>query len=223
MLASKLNSKKFGRRQKMRRIADQFTTDLNCICTSPQGFSYFELMDDAVLLLDSKTRVIHITSQAEQIVNRSSIPLVLYPRFGLPCLPNDGRFKLFVNQKTKDARTLTLLLSNKKTREALLFSCFSLPESTSDNLNVAHFLIKLRDPIRQYNKQVELITEQYNLTRAEGRLCCALADGLTLNDYCVFWNIKISTGRSHLCNIFYKTQTKGQSGLLRLIYLLSSL
>ncbi|SFN03475.1 hypothetical protein SAMN05421863_108815 [Nitrosomonas communis] len=128
-----------------------------------------------------------------------------------------------MEQKNKEAGPLILLLVNKKTREIILFSCFRLPEPTTADLNVARYLIKLRDPNRQLNKQLELFTEQYHLTRAEGRLCCALADGLTLHDYCAYWNIRISTARSQLSNIFFKTQTKGQAGLMRLIYLFTCL
>lgn len=223
MTASTLESQKNERRGQIRRITDRLTNELYNTGTTPECFSGVERTADAILLLDSEKRVIHVSSQAEKIINRSSISFTLFPRFALPSLPNTARFEAFVNQKNKKTGPLILQLSNEKTRQILLFSCFRLSEPKTADLNVARFLIKLRDPYRQLNNQLELFTEQYNLTRAEGRLCCALADGLTLNDYCAYWNIRMSTARSQLSSIFHKTQTKGQLDLLRLIFLFTCL
>ena len=219
MTASTSKSQKNERRGQIRRITDRLTDELYNTGTTPDCFSGVERTADAILLLDSEKRVLHVSSQAEEIINRSSIHFTLFPRFALPSLPNTARFQAFVNQKDKKTRPLILQLANEETREVLLFSCFRLSEPKTADLNVARFLIKLRDPYRQLNNQLELFIEQCNLTRAEGRLCSALADGLTLNDYCAYWNIRISTTRSQLSSIFYKTQTKGQLDLLRLIFL----
>jgi DNA-binding CsgD family transcriptional regulator len=60
---------------------------------------------------------------------------------------------------------------------------------------------------------------QFVLTQAECRLCRALADGLTINDYREKWKVATSTARSQLSSVFDKTSTRRQSGLLRLIFL----
>jgi DNA-binding CsgD family transcriptional regulator len=59
---------------------------------------------------------------------------------------------------------------------------------------------------------------RFALTPVELRLCRALADGLSLQEYAGKHQVSIQTARSQLKSIFAKTGTHRQSRLLRLIY-----
>ncbi|SFM74641.1 helix-turn-helix transcriptional regulator [Nitrosomonas communis] len=207
------------RRNLPRRIADRFINDLYKTCSTPQCHSCLERTSNAVLLLDSEKRVMYTTSEADKIISQASTPFTLTPRFALLSPPNAARFEAFVNRESTEPGPLIQLLTNKKDRGRMLFSCFRLPEPDTASLHVARYLVMLRDPDQYSARQWQLFTEQYNLTKAETRLCRALADGLTLNDYCTNWQVMISTARSQLSSIFAKTETRRQIDLLRLIYL----
>jgi len=130
-----------------------------------------------------------------------------------------ARFAAFVNGEETEPGPLILLLSGEQDRDRLLLTCFRLPESSLPNMPVARYRVTLRDPNHYHARQWHFFTEQFNLTHAEARICRALSDGLTLNDYCAHWRVAISTARSQLSSVFAKTATRGQSDLLRLIYL----
>lgn len=210
---------KAERRELPRRIADRAANDLYKTFSTAHCHSCLERADDAVLLLDNRRRVMYVTSQADQIIRRSSIPFMLQPKFSLPPSHNAARFAAFVNGEETEPGPLILLLSGEQDRDRLLLTCFRLPESSLPNMPVARYRVTLRDPNHYHARQWHFFTEQFNLTHAEARICRALSDGLTLNDYCAHWRVAISTARSQLSSVFAKTATRGQSDLLRLIYL----
>jgi DNA-binding CsgD family transcriptional regulator len=212
-------SKKTERHDLPRRIADRALHDLYKTFSTPYCHSCLERTAYAVLLLDSERGVMYVTSQADQIMSRSSISFTLIPKFTLPPSHNAVRFANFVNGKNTEAGPLLLLLTGEKNQDMLLLTCFRLPEPAIPDLHAARFLVALRDPNHYPVRQWHFFSEQFNLTQAEARLCRAVADGLTLSDYCANWRVTISTARSQLGSVFAKTDTRRQSDLLRLIYL----
>lgn len=216
---SVFTSQKADRRDLSRRIADQAIDDLYSTFSTPHCHSCLERTADAVLLLDSKRGVIYITPQADQLITRLKFPpFTLVPRFTLSSSSDAARFSAFVNGKNADREPL-ILLTGKRNQDPLLLSCIRLPQPAVKNLSVASYLITLRNPHHYSLPKWHFFIEEFNLTRAEARLCRALADGLTLNDYCANWHVTLNTARSQLRSIFAKTLTHGQSDLLRLIYL----
>lgn len=202
-----------------RRMADKAINDRYKALSTPQCHACLELTDNAVLLLDSEGRIMHVTSQAEHLIHRSNLSFTLRSKFTLLLSPNAGRFSDFMNGKNNEPGPLILLLTGERNQDMLLLTCFRLPEPTVSDLNVARYLVSLRDRNNYLDRQWQFFTEQFGLTRAEARLCLDLADGLTLNDYCANWGVTIGTARGQLKGIFAKTSTNRQSDLLRLIYL----
>ena len=66
------------------------------------------------------------------------------------------------------------------------------------------------------------LTELYELTPAEIKLCMQLAEGKTLNDAAIFNKVKKSTVRSQLKTIFGKMGVKSQSELVRILTQISA-
>jgi len=212
-------SKKAERRDLPRRMADRVANDLYKTFSTPHCHSCLERTADAVLLLDSEKRVMYVTSQADQIMKRFSISFTLKPKFTLPPSHNAFRFANFASGKNTGPGPLILLLNGEKDQDMLLLTCFRLPETSTADLRAARYLITLRDPNHYPVQQWHFFTRQFSLTPAEDRLCRALANGLTLSDYCTNWHVTISTARSQLSSVLAKTATRGQSDLIRLIYL----
>ena len=74
----------------------------------------------------------------------------------------------------------------------------------------------LAELTRQRREQLQILSR---LTPAEARLCRALADGLSLADYCEKYRVSAHTARDALKDVFDKTSTRRQVDLLRLIFL----
>lgn len=214
---------KTERRDQSRRITDRNSDDLYKTFSTPHCHSCLERMAEAVLLLDDARRTMYATSQVDQLIRRLSLPLALTPKFNLPDPNTMSRLISFMSEKTPETGPLSLLLAGEQGRDMLLLTCFRLPApSTSDldlDLHTARYLVVLRDPNHYPARQWHLFAEQFSLTQAETRICRALADGLTLGDYCAKWRVTMHTARSQLKGIFAKTSTGRQSDLLRLIYL----
>jgi len=202
------------RRGQPRRAADRTADGLQQTLNS-----CLERIADGVVLLNSEARVIYATLQAEQFGKIHETLFSLSPSF-TPCQPTQAaRFAAFVSRKNKEAGPLSLLLESGNGNNQLLLNCFQLAQSTEPGTQAARYLITLRDPNHYSVQHWLLFCQQFQLTQAETRLCRALANGLTLNDYCRQWGVTVSTARSQLKSVFGKTSTRRQSDLLRLIFL----
>ena len=211
----------FECRDTTRRLADRAFVDLQKTFSTPICHSCLERMADGVLLLDNETRVIYATSQVDQILKRHDLLIVLSPKFAphQPCFA--ARFTAFVNGKNQEAEPLSLLLGSEYAGGMLLLNCFKLPKPADPGLQVASYMITLRDSNYCPSREWLLFIKQFTLTPAEARLCLSFADGLTLKNYCEQWKVATSTARSQLHSVFEKTSTHRQSDLLRLILLFS--
>ncbi|SDU07982.1 helix-turn-helix transcriptional regulator [Nitrosomonas ureae] len=203
-----------------RRMSDRATEDLYKTFSTPHCHACIERVGNAVLLLDHERRPLYATTKMHAIINNPNKLFTLTPRFSLFTRQNTSRIEAFFNRSNNPSGPLALQLTNENNRAMLLMTCFRLPEPSIPNLSAAMFLIKLHD-VNQYSDQHWLFfAEQFALTQAEVRLCRALTDGMTLNDYRLNGGITISTARSQLSSIFSKTATRRQIDLLRLINLL---
>jgi DNA-binding CsgD family transcriptional regulator len=202
------------RRDQPRRALDRAADDLHKALRS-----CLDCVADGVLLLDSEKRVVYATPPVHQILTRKNPPFAILPKFTLHSPGHAVRFTAFTNGKSQESGPLSLLLDGENGHEPLLITCFHLPKPSETDLQSVRYLVTLRDPNRYATQQWQVFIRQFALTQAEGRLCRALVDGLTINDYCEKWKVAASTARSQLRSVFDKTSTRRQSDLLRLIFL----
>jgi len=78
-------------------------------------------------------------------------------------------------------------------------------------------LLFISDPEQSPQAVDDVLIKTYGLTRAEARFCALLAEVNDLKAVCDMLDVRISTGRTHLRNIFAKTGTNRQAALIRLI------
>lgn len=64
-----------------------------------------------------------------------------------------------------------------------------------------------------------MVRRLFGLTQRETELAASLANGLTLAETAASLRIKLETARSHLKNVFAKTEVNGQSQLVRVLML----
>jgi DNA-binding CsgD family transcriptional regulator len=77
--------------------------------------------------------------------------------------------------------------------------------------------IILRDPARRLNLASADLMQLFQLTQAEARLACLLADGASLEESALQLGVTRNTARSQLQTIFAKTGTNRQGDLVRLL------
>lgn len=207
------------RRGEMRRANDRAVDDLQSTFSTSRCRGCLERMADAAVLLDSDARVMYATPSVDRLVLQEGAPFALTPKFALSNAQHAQRFAAFLSERYPSSGPLTLLLERRDERDPLLLTGFRLPKPTAPDVHAARYMILLRDPSHFPQQQWRLFTEQFNLTQAETRLCRALADGLSLADYCEKYCVSANTARSQLKAVFDKTSTRRQSDLLRLIFL----
>lgn len=98
-----------------------------------------------------------------------------------------------------------------------LLICVSPTEVESGEGCVAGAVLRIIDPDRDMQPLLEPICAHYRLSLVETRLACRLASGTTLEEAAAALRIKPQTARSYLKQIFLKTDTNRQSGLVRLL------
>src|SRR5262249_8908624 len=75
----------------------------------------------------------------------------------------------------------------------------------------------IRPSLRSFEVSAARLMATFRLTPAEANLAAALANGLSLSEYAERENLKITTVRWHLQNIFDRTETRGQAELVAMI------
>ena len=78
-------------------------------------------------------------------------------------------------------------------------------------------LLMVHDPNAQTPVPREVVAAVFGLTSMEGSLLLALGEGQTLRQYSDNHRVTYNTARTHLRNVFKKTNTSKQSDLVRLI------
>lgn len=91
-----------------------------------------------------------------------------------------------------------------------LSASYAVPGRTSDVMIVARALAPA-------SGQLATVQQLFDLTEAEARLALGLASGLSLAELAQRQGIKITTARTHLARIFWKTGTRQQSQVAALL------
>ena len=75
----------------------------------------------------------------------------------------------------------------------------------------------LRDPARRVHLASADCIDLFQMTPAEARLACLLADGASLDECAIQLGVSRNTARSQLQAVFAKTGTRRQGDLVRLL------
>jgi DNA-binding CsgD family transcriptional regulator/PAS domain-containing protein len=80
-------------------------------------------------------------------------------------------------------------------------------------------MVFVSEPRKQSQVSVEVLMEVYGLTKTEARLACELARGTGVDAAAATLEMGVGTARTHLKQIFQKTDTHRQAELVRLLLL----
>jgi len=174
------------------------STALDCMCFG-------------VALLDGDARVLLLNRVAKQILDDED---------GLALV--GGRLTLMYGNNAHLAQSLEqqdisrAFRAPKRKSGDYLMLVAPLPLSSDVPLSKAH-LVVIDDPASDPPDNADLLGELYELTPAQARLAWHIACGYTLVECAEFLSVSVTTVKSHLRELFAKTDTHRQADLARLL------
>lgn len=109
---------------------------------------------------------------------------------------------------------------DKDMRFSLTLAPMPVPQATptlAHSVNDAEIQCLLTPIDQRRIATVKQLTELFGLTTAEARLARGLASGLSLDEYASKHDIRITTAKKHLSEIFIKTGCNRQASVVRLV------
>jgi DNA-binding CsgD family transcriptional regulator len=128
--------------------------------------------------------------------------------------------KEFVADKSaaESPRLLSYELPDGTSRSLTVRPLKIVPKASTQGESAAHwFMVSIRPSLSSFDVSAPRLAATLDLTRAEANLAAALMKGLSLQEYAEQENLKITTVRWHLQNIFDRTGTRGQAELVGMI------
>lgn len=184
---------------------------------NPDGL---DTMTEGLLLLDKDLRIALPTPYVNQVKASSYLPFSISPKFTLLDQHHEENFTKFATVAAPNQQPLIMLLEAiQPDKDMILLTCFKLLEHEHADLKQTRFMIRVCHSNYYSSLKWQTFTDHFSLTLIESRLCRALADGLTLQEYAEKWDVSINTARSQLNSVFSKTGMTKQTNLLRLIFL----
>jgi DNA-binding CsgD family transcriptional regulator len=92
-----------------------------------------------------------------------------------------------------------------------------LPDELSASLGVLALLF-ISDPDARLPDHFQVLRDACGLSPVEARLVQALAEGQSLKEFALNWQISYETVRSHIRRILHKTGARRQADLVRLVH-----
>lgn len=201
--------------QPLRRSSD-------CIMQHASAFvASLEIIGDGVILLDGNAQISFSSQSARLILAKVSEFIDI----------SDGRLR-FVDSASQQLLNATLdkvraqaqgetisvnevlVMARPALKRPLVLSLCALSSAGEE----PRLMLVFRDPDMESTQQWRVFSRHFNLTAQEARLCLALIDGLSINEYSEKFYLSPHTVRTHLKSVFAKTVTRRQSDLLRLIF-----
>ena len=201
----------------LRRSSDRILQQASAFVAS------LEIIGDGIILLDSAARVNYVSQSAQPLLAKLS-------EF-MDISDNQLRFADESNQKILNAVlekiraqdepvsvNEVMVIARPGLTWPLILFLFALPAADTSSSDEPSLMLIFRDPYMEATPQWQIFARHFALSAQEARLCLALADGLSINEYSERFHLSPHTARTHLKSVFDKTATRRQSDLLRLIF-----
>ncbi len=203
-----------NRRAQPRRTEDRALQHMRSL------LACLEHIGDGMILLDPHLRVDYMTGSASGLLKTCKDQISV--QNGQLILSDPGKAR-HLREFAKKAFSSDvgcgggIFFIDRPPAEPLIASLFALSPIQDPSME-RQLLLILRDPGHRCEPNWICFAERFGLTKAELRLCIALANDSNIAEYSKKSHISLHTARSHLKRIFEKTATHRQAQLLQLIY-----
>jgi DNA-binding CsgD family transcriptional regulator len=186
------------------------------------AFETLNILNIGVVVTNQSRRVLFTNQTAQQMLAAQNGLEVIQGVIGTQrgcCSPSLAEVAQAASQPGKRQSGAAVLAVKRRfgKRHLTLLLRRILPTSSLTNVTGRAFLIFLLDPELPVQSTEAELNQLYGLTSSEARLANLLMEGKTLEDCCQELNIRISTGRMHLGNLFAKTGVQRQGQLISLL------
>ncbi len=183
----------------------------------PWQSAVLEALATALLVLDATARVCYANAAAGRLLESNG---ALRLRDGLlsavPPHPRESIRELAAHCRAV-GRSHGLMLRDRCGRQGLWALATPLPGDGG------FVLLRLAVPWEQAPADLHLVRQAIGLTIAEARVACALAEGITAEEYASQAGVSLSTVRTQIRAILEKAGLRRQSDLVRLVARISAL
>jgi DNA-binding CsgD family transcriptional regulator len=179
-----------------------------------------ETLNHASFLLDRKGLVIKRNAQADALLGNG---LELSNRALRCVLPQDSLalnqvIAEIVRQPEPSGSSPAIAIARRRTGRPLMLQVIRLTGLAGAMFSPARALVIVSDPDRAAEPTpLDYAQKMFGLTQTEGRLVAHLERGLSLASAAEQMGSSVETARSHLKNVFAKTDTSRQADLLMLM------
>lgn len=190
------------------------------------GLEALEMLDIGVAVTNSARRVLFANQTAEQILlSRDGLEVtdqgILQP-ISKWSNPELGRIMQQAAQapqsNTQEAKDVILAIRRPSGKRPFTLLVRSLKRSSSSDSSAPSVLVFVWDPELPEHDTEEGLRELFGFTSCEARLANLLMKGKSVDDCCNHLEIRPSTVRMHLANLFAKTGVQRQGQLVSLLW-----
>lgn len=190
------------------------------------GWEALDLLNIGVIVTDGCRQLLFANHTAEQLllardglqVSREGV-LVSLSQGSNPSLKELVQQITHASVEQQEARDAVLAVQRPSGRKPLSLLVRPLRSTLGcSHAAVSGILFFLSDPELPLRDTETRLRQLYGLTSCEARLANLLMEGKTLHESCDHLDIRISTARMHLGNLFAKTGVQRQSQLVSLLW-----
>jgi DNA-binding CsgD family transcriptional regulator len=191
------------------------------------GLEALEMLDIGVAVTDSARRVLFANQTAEQILlSRDGLEVsehgILQPvsKWSNPSLPRVMQQAAQVNEiSTPEIRDVILAIRRPSGKRPFTLLVRPLKmKANSPDATAPSVLVFVWDPELPEHDTEAGLRELFGFTSCEARLANLLMKGKSVDDCCNHLEIRPSTVRMHLANLFAKTGVQRQGQLVSLLW-----
>lgn len=177
-----------------------------------------------VILIRDNGTVLMLNRSARSIVEKQDGIRLHHDRL-CPCGPHQAEsFQRLISRAIQgncpgsNPTGGTLLLSRQSPKEPLFLMVASIPAPEyQTGRRAAAAAIFVSDPGNGMQTPELILRQLYGLTRTEARIVSLLVQGKTVEEAAAELQSSPNTARTHLKKVFFKTDTRRQSDLIRLL------
>lgn len=171
-----------------------------------------------LIFLDEKGCVLEMNDVALDLMDRNGFSII-HNKVILPDSPAQQKLQISIKSILSTGNKIPISISWLSKKEGFPFKLTLLKPkeehaSIFDALKCPKALILLNNPWRNNSLSPEMLKAVWNLTFSESRIALCLASGCSLRECADKFFITYETARSHLKNIFMKTEAHSQNELI---------
>jgi DNA-binding CsgD family transcriptional regulator len=183
------------------------------------GFSAFDRLSAAVMLVDEEARLVYANRAAECLLATGRCLMARGSRLRATGTEPDARLRAAITGATRPRPTGAALAFPRGNGMPAL-SAIVLPSEPGRSIFAAHrplAFVLIHDPAASTVVSEEAVRARFDATPAEARLAIALCAGDSLSAFAASAGVSVTTAKTHLNGLFAKSGINRQADLVRLI------